>query len=184
MSEPYIGEIRMFGGSFAPKGWALCNGDLIAISSNEALFSILGTAFGGDGRTDFALPDLRGRIPINAGGTGTSGPGLPTVRWGEKGGAIDVTLSANEIAAHTHGAKLRGINQTANATEFTGNALANTGSTNVYFSSRGTNTDFVDMQSDSVIVEANTGGTAFSVRNPYLGVNFIIALVGIFPSRN
>ena len=183
MSEPYIGEIRMFGGSFAPKGWALCNGQLIAISANEALFAILGTAFGGDGRTDFALPDLRGRIPINAGGTGTSGPGLPTVRWGEKGGAIDVTLNANQIAAHTHPATLNGINQTANSTFPTGAALGLT-SANQYYSGSSVNPDQA-MASGSVSVSANSGGgTAVNVRNPYLGVNFIIALVGIFPSRN
>ena len=89
MQEGYIGEIRLFGGNFAPRGWALCEGQLLAISSNQALFSILGTTYGGDGRTTFALPDLRGRSAIQQG----SGPGLTTIRLGEKGGTETTTLS-------------------------------------------------------------------------------------------
>jgi microcystin-dependent protein len=98
MSEPYVGEIRMFAGNFAPRGWAFCDGQLLAVAQNDALFSLLGTIYGGDGRTTFGLPDLRGRVPIHAG----SGPGLSPRRLGEKGGQEDVTLSLNELPQHDH----------------------------------------------------------------------------------
>src|SRR5262245_33389082 len=98
MADPYIGEIRIFGGNFAPKGWALCNGQLLAISQNTALFSILGTNFGGDGRTTFALPDLGGRAPISQG----QGPGLTQRFIGENGGVSAVTLTVTEVPAHDH----------------------------------------------------------------------------------
>lgn len=179
MAEPFIGQIIMFGGNFAPRGWALCDGTLIAINQNQALFSILGTTYGGDGRTNFALPDLRSRSPVHAG----SGPGLSTIRLGQKGGAETETLSTNNMPSHNHPANLRGINQSANSTEFSSNALANS-STDMYFSSRGSNTSFVNLQSDSVTVDNTGGGQSFNIRSPYQAVNFIIALVGTFPSRN
>ncbi|MFY1113097.1 MAG: tail fiber protein, partial [Methanosarcinaceae archaeon] len=97
-SEPFIGEIRMFAGNFAPRGWAFCDGQLLPISQNTALFSILGTTYGGDGRTTFGLPDLRGRVPVHAG----SGPGLSTVRLGDTGGAETVTLSQAQMPSHNH----------------------------------------------------------------------------------
>src|SRR5213083_1523824 len=98
MSEPFIGEIVMFGGNFAPRGWAFCNGQLLAIAQNTALFSILGTTYGGDGQTTFALPDLRGRSPVHAG----QGPGLSTYARGEQGGTEQVTLRAVELPPHNH----------------------------------------------------------------------------------
>jgi microcystin-dependent protein len=97
--EPFIGQIMMFGGSFAPRGWAFCEGQLLPISQNAALFSILGTTYGGDGRSTFALPDLRGRVAIHPG----SGPGLSNYRLGEKGGVESVALNVNQIPAHSHG---------------------------------------------------------------------------------
>lgn len=97
-ADPLLGEIMLFAGNFAPRGWALCNGQLLAISQNQALFSILGTTYGGDGRTTFALPDLRGRLPMHAG----SGPGLTPRRLGEMGGAETRTLNINQLPAHTH----------------------------------------------------------------------------------
>ena len=99
MSEPFVGEIRMFAGNFAPRGWAFCDGQLLAVSQNDALFSLLGTIYGGDGRTTFGLPDLRGRIPIHAG----TGPGLSPRRLGAKGGAENVTLTVNQMPSHNHG---------------------------------------------------------------------------------
>ena len=98
MSEPFVGEIRMFAGNFAPQGWAYCDGQLLAVSSNDALFSLLGTIYGGDGRTTFGLPDLRGRIPIHTG----TGPGLSQRRLGSKSGTEKETLTVNELPAH-HG---------------------------------------------------------------------------------
>ena len=98
MSEPYVGEIRMFAGNFAPRGWAFCDGQLLAVSQNDALFSLLGTIYGGDGRTTFGLPDVRGRVPVHQG----TGPGLSQRRLGSKGGSEDVTLTSNQLASHSH----------------------------------------------------------------------------------
>ena len=98
MSEPFIGEIRMFAGSFAPRGWALCDGQLLAVSQNDALFSLLGTIYGGDGRTTFGLPDMRGRIPIHFG----SGPGLTPRTLGNKFGSEHETLITNQLPSHSH----------------------------------------------------------------------------------
>ena len=98
MSDPFIAEIIMFGGNFAPRGWAFCDGQLLSISSNSALFSILGTTYGGDGRTTFGLPDLRGRVAMHPG----SGPGLTQRRLGEKSGMETVTLTTNQIPSHNH----------------------------------------------------------------------------------
>ena len=98
MSEPFVGKIRMFAGNFAPRGWAFCDGQLLAVSQNDALFSLLGTIYGGDGRTTFGLPDLRGRIPIHAG----TGPGLSPRSLGNKAGTEIETLTVNQIPSHTH----------------------------------------------------------------------------------
>ena len=98
MSEPYVGEIRMFAGNFAPRGWAFCDGQLLAVSQNDALFSLFGTIYGGDGRTTFGLPDLRGRIPLHQG----HGPGLSERRLGSKGGGENETLTINQMPSHTH----------------------------------------------------------------------------------
>ena len=98
MSNPYLGEITMFGGNFAPRGWAFCDGQLLAISSNSALFSLLGTTYGGDGETTFALPDMRGRVPVHQG----NGAGLTNRRMGDKFGSENVTLTANTLGSHSH----------------------------------------------------------------------------------
>ncbi|MDF1642497.1 phage tail protein, partial [Thalassolituus oleivorans] len=99
MSEPFVGEIRMFAGNFAPRGWAFCDGQLMAVSQNDALFSLLGTVYGGDGRTTFGLPDMRGRLPVHQG----QGPGLSLRRLGARYGEENVTLTVNEIPPHSHG---------------------------------------------------------------------------------
>lgn len=171
MSEPFVGEIRMFAGNFAPRGWALCDGQLLAVSQNDALFSLLGTIYGGDGRTTFGLPDMRGRIPNHAG----TGPGLSPRRLGEKSGAENVTLSVNELPSHNH--DLLGTGDTADASTPAGNVPA----------SSTTITRFTTANADNNLASSsmsNVGGSRDHTNlMPYLCVNFIIALVGIYPSR-
>ena len=179
MSDPFIAEIIMFGGNFAPRGWAFCDGQLLSISQNTALFSILGTTYGGDGRTTFGLPDLRGRVAMHPG----SGPGLSTRRLGEKSGVETVILNANQMPSHTHAATA-----VANGTDTQGNSGFVGGRT---WSHVGANL-YVDATPDVVmhagnvtVTNANTGGNQSHTNiQPYLCVNFIIALQGVFPSRN
>ena len=170
MSEPFVGEIRMFAGNFAPRGWAFCDGQLLAVSQNDALFSLLGTIYGGDGRTTFGLPDMRGRIPIHAG----SGPGLSPRRLGAKAGAENVTLTANQLPSHNHGP----FNATQDAADDTNpqdKTLAST-TFDLYIDS---NAD-TNLSSDSVTA---IGGSQSNLQ-PFLCIHFIIALVGIYPSRH
>ena len=176
MAEPFIGQIIMFGGSFAPKGWALCDGNLLAIESNQALFSILGTTYGGDGRTTFGLPDLRGRVSVHAG----SGPGLNTIRLGQKAGSE--TLSASDMPSHTHTANLRGVNEKSNTTVPRSTSLG-ISEQNMYYG--GATTPDQNLASGSVTVDSAGGSSSdVNIRNPYVAVNYIIALVGTYPSRN
>ncbi len=190
--EPYIGEISMFGGNFAPRGWALTDGQLLPISQYTALFSILGTTYGGDGRTTFALPDLRGRVPMHAG----SGPGLTPRRLGEKGGVEQVTLTLNQIPSHTHAAssvattsaQLKATAAAGDSNVPTGNVLADDGTDRIY---KNIAPD-VDMSAEAITattsvtttVQAAGGGQAHTNIQPYQVINFIIALEGIFPPRN
>jgi microcystin-dependent protein len=171
MSEPFVGEIRMFAGNFAPRGWAFCDGQLLAISQNDALFSLLGTIYGGDGRVTFGLPDARGRIPIHAG----SGPGLTSRNLGSRGGSEQVTLTVNQLPAHTHA--WSATNSPATSNSPAGAAPANaTG--DVYTS------DFraENMANNSI---SNMGGSQSHINlQPFLCINFIIALFGIYPSRS
>ncbi|MCG8701537.1 MAG: tail fiber protein [Bacteroidales bacterium] len=175
--ESYIGSILLFAGNFAPRNWAFCNGQLIAISDNAALFSLLGTTYGGDGRVTFGLPDLQGRVPIHAG----SGPGLSYRRLGEKGGLEIEYLSVNEIPAHTHLAtgSIK-AKEEADIDDPTNNYIAGTG--NAIF---GTTKDIqMNAQSVHVTVENEGGSYAHNNMQPYLGLNYIICLQGIYPSRN
>jgi microcystin-dependent protein len=168
MSDPFLGEIRMFAGTFPPRGWAFCDGQLLAISQNDALFALLGTIYGGDGRTTFALPEMRGRIPIHMG----SGPGLTPRNIGSRSGSETVTLNVNELPQHTH--QLQADSSPANEHIPGGNAL---GSAAVY----APNPPGENMSGAAI---GNRGGSqAHSNLQPFLCVNFIIALVGIFPSR-
>lgn len=173
MSEPFVGEIRMFAGNFAPRGWAFCDGQLLAVSQNDALFSLLGTIYGGDGRTTFGLPDLRGRVPIHAG----NGPGLSSRALGSKGGAENETLTTNQLPSHTH--DLRVTSEVADSTASPANQRPATGvGLNLYTTDFGTS---VNLASSTI---ANTGGSQSHTNlMPTLCVNFIIALVGIYPSR-
>ena len=179
-SEPFLGQITMFGGNFAPRNWALCDGQLLPINSNSALFSILGTTYGGDGRTTFALPDLRGRSPIHAG----TGPGLPTFRLGERGGNETTLLKIENMPSHSHNvsATLKGVNTNGNSETPEGKVLAKKSRSKNYSSS----TPDVTMHADAInVIETAKGGNqAFNNRSPYLAINYIIALQGVYPSRN
>jgi len=183
--DPFIGQIMMFGGNFAPRGWALCNGQLLAISANSALFSILGTTYGGDGRTTFGLPDLRGRSPMHVG----AGPGLSPITWGGKGGAEVHTLTVGQMPNHIHdGSALKG---TLACNEEDGTTDDPQGmSIGVAASGTPYNNEPNDkvMKANDVSVSGSTGpqggGQSFNIRNPYLGTNFVIALQGIYPSRS
>ncbi|NVK66055.1 MAG: phage tail protein [Flavobacteriales bacterium] len=181
--DPFIAEIVMFGGNFAPRGWAKCEGQLLPISQYTALFSILGTMYGGDGRTTFALPDLRGRTPVGVG----HGPGLSDYRQGPGGGHEQVYLNVTNLPSHTHAAagtvkaSFTPPTGAGNQTTPTGHNFASDGSNN--YSDQAAN---VNMASNNVSVTiGNTGGNIpFSVVQPWTCVQFIIALQGIFPSRS
>ena len=170
MSEPFLAEIIIFAGNFAPRGWAFCDGQLLAVSQNDALFSLLGTTYGGDGRTTFALPDLRGRVPVGSG----QGPGLSDRRWGERAGVEDVALTGNDVAPHTH--QINASNLVPNRESPEGNYLA-ASSLNPY---TGTSPDG-EMDPSSISDTGN--GQGHENMQPFLVVNFCIALQGIFPSR-
>ncbi|MGR8935953.1 MAG: phage tail protein [Gammaproteobacteria bacterium] len=172
MSEPFVGEIRMFAGNFAPRGWAFCDGQLLAVSQNDALFSLLGTIYGGDGRTTFGLPDLRGRLPIHAG----DGPGLSPRPLGAKGGEESVTLTVNQLPSHEH--PLQASQGPATDTRPVGNAPAQAPAADVW----STRSPAVDMAADSISYIG--GSRSHTNLMPFLCVNFIIALFGIYPSRH
>ena len=174
MSTPFLGEIKMFGGNFAPRGWALCNGQLLPISQNTALFSILGTTYGGDGVTTFALPNLQGRVPIHWG----NGAGLSPYVLGQVGGEENHTLLASEMPAHNH--LVNGCDSGGYQASPVGNypAVESTG-TSLNFSNGPT----TGQMNPSMI--ANSGaGQPHNNLQPFSVVTFIIALQGIFPSRN
>ena len=174
MSEPFIGQIIMFGGNFAPRDWAFCDGQLLPISQNQALFSILGTIYGGDGRTTFALPDLRGRVSVHPG----NGPGLSSYELGQKGGVEHVTLTIPQIPAHNHKVE---CNTDPGNTPSPAGAIP--GAETAAGVDLWTNADADGTMKDSMI--QNTGGSQqHENRQPFLAVNYIIALQGLFPSRN
>ena len=181
--EGTIGEIRMFAGNFAPRTWLICNGQLINIASNTALFSILGTTYGGNGQTTFALPDLRGRVPT---GTGT-GPGLSNVQLGQVAGTPSVTLLQTNLPAHTHTVTASG-SQTCksgagNSDTPTGNIPASSATDEIYAAPAGSNGSMAPISvSGTTSIAGNS--QPVSVMQPYLGMNYIICQFGIFPSRN
>jgi microcystin-dependent protein len=165
MAEPFLSEIRIMSFAFAPKGWALCNGQLLPINQNQALFSLLGTTFGGDGRVNFALPDVRGRTPIHVG----SGHTL-----GERGGEQAHTLSISELPTHTH--VLQAVNQNAATNDPTGASFANAAA--IYHAP----TSLTSLNPATV---GNVGGSQAHLNmQPFLTLSFCIALQGIFPSPN
>ncbi len=166
MAQPYIGEIRMFAGNFAPRGWMFCEGQLLPISENEALFQLIGTTYGGDGNDTFALPDLRGRLPIHMGNGFT---------LADTGGAEEVTLTAQQIPAHTHPVLTSSAPGTSSAPK--DNVLAKTTTGFLYINEN-------PNKQMAVTSIGDTGGSQPHTNfQPYLCVDFIISLFGIFPSR-
>ncbi len=174
MSDGFIGEINIFGGNFAPRDWAFCNGNLLPIAQNTALFSILGTTYGGDGRVTFGLPDLRGRSPRGSEGD-QAGPGLTAVRLGEKGGGVSQTLVEVNLVNHFHYQQVS-TEDTTTADPAVGAVLATAGES------------FYVVNSSALADGPNTSSVGssqpFSILNPYLGLNYIIRTQGIYPSRS
>lgn len=175
-ADPLLGTIQTFGFNFCPRGWAQTNGQLLAISQNTALFSLLGTTYGGDGRTTFALPDLRGRSAIHVG----TGPGLSPVTWGQKLGAQQTTLSILNMPSHNHRAGIRTVADAATSNIPRTNAFA-TADANLYANATPRNRF---MNNSTVVVDTAGGSQPFSIQSPALGVYHCIAMQGIFPSRN
>ena len=173
MSEPFIAEIRIFAGNFAPRGWAFCGGQLLPVGQNTALFSLIGTTYGGDGRTTTGLPNLQGRAPMHPG----RGDGLTGRRLGQKAGSETATLTEANLPGHTH--SYHGLDDSADNIEPADRLLGEANED--FYAEVGLNTP-VAMASSAM---ANTGGDqAHENRQPYLTLNFIIALVGIYPSRS
>jgi microcystin-dependent protein len=171
MAEPFVGEIRMFAGNFAPVGWEFCNGQLLPISENIALFTLVGTTYGGDGQTTFALPDLRGRVPMQQG----TGPGLSTRVIGTSLGTESVSLTAAQMPTHSH--TVNASSGAASQTSPQGAVVARSAIDRLYASPPAT----TNMTATAV---GFTGGSQpHENRQPYLGINFIIAIFGIFPSQ-
>ena len=173
MAEPFIGEIRMFAGNFAPRGWAFMDGQLLSIRQNGALFSLLGTVYGGDGRTTFGLPDMRGRIPLHVG----QGPGLSNRALGSKGGTEQETISESQLPSHTH--PMHGSTDSGTDPNPAGNALASAPVALPYFVGP-QDSDFA--ASAIAATGGGRGGTHTNIA-PFLAINYIIALFGNFPSR-
>ncbi len=172
MSQPFIGEIKMFGGNYAPRQYAFCNGQLLSIQQNTALFSILGTTFGGNGTTNFGMPNLQGRAPMHWG----NGSGLTPRSVGETGGFATVTLLPTQLPAHSHSVTVaKAIEATADRTNASGNIIA-----------QPTDSSYATGASNATMSPTTSagGGQPHNNMQPYLAVNFIIALQGIFPSRN
>ncbi len=178
MSEPFLGEIRMFGFNFAPVGWAMCNGQLLLISQNDALFSLLGTYYGGNGTTTFALPDCRSRVPIHQG----QGSGLSPYTVGQRGGVETVPLTVQQVAAHSHLVYADGDVGSNNTASPSGNALATfVAGNNIYATAAGI---MKAVTMNPLMVATAGGGQPHNNIQPYLALTFCIALQGIFPSRN
>lgn len=172
MAEPYVGEIRMFAGNFAPQGWAYCDGRLLAVSENDALFSLLGTTYGGDGVTSFGLPDMRGRLPIHAG----TGPGLSPRRLGVKDGVEAVTVTVNQLPSHNH--EFKGTDELAASPNPESNVVARSTVVKAYIKN-----DVVNQNLNLDTLSHVGGSRSHTNLMPFLCVNFIISLFGIYPSR-
>jgi len=173
MSDPFVAEIRIFPFNFAPKGWAFCDGQILPLSQNTALFSLLGTTYGGDGKSNFALPNMQGNAPMHPG----QGPGLSLHDLGETGGSETVSLLESEIPSHSHG--LMASTQPGEDPAPAGEALARSVGANLYQTV--TNTNIVNL-SDNAVTPAG-GDQPHNNMQPYLTLNFCIALQGVYPPR-
>ena len=169
MSDPFLGEIKLVGFNFAPRGWAFCNGQILPIAQNTALFSLLGTTYGGNGQTTFALPDLRGRVPVHFG----QGPGLSNINLGQSAGSEFTTLLQTQMPQHSHLASVTGAGAGGNRPG--GNVPSAGGA----YAASSDGSTF-----NPAFVQSSGGGQPFGNREPYLALNFVIAMEGIFPSRN
>lgn len=180
MSEPFIAEILMFGGNFAPRAWAYCDGQILPINSNQSLYSLLGTTYGGDGRTTFALPDLRGRVTVGPG----TGPGLSTYKQGQKGGSDTTTLTTANLPVHDHTATaaMNVYDGAGRDVSPVGKVLCNelAGTDNRFLASGGSNMG----DAVTVTVSNNGAGTPMNNMQPYMTLHYIICMQGLFPSRN
>lgn len=170
MAQPYVGEIRMFAGNFAPAGWLFCEGQLLPISENETLFQLIGTTYGGDGESTFALPDLRGRLPIHQG----TGPGLSGHVLAETGGVEEVTLTTQQIPVHKHALVV--TDNVAGQTNPQGNLLGQSTQATLYIS------DSPNVSMAAYVIAPTGGSQPHTNLQPFLCIDFIISLFGIFPS--
>lgn len=175
MSDPFVAEIRIFPFNFPPKGWAFCDGQLLPISQNTALFSLLGTTYGGDGKSTFALPDLQGSVPMQPG----QGQGLSLRDLGEMSGVESITLLVSEIPVHTHQMRFHEVDLAELNAPANNRVLANSANTNAYQSV--TNANLVTMAPQALPPAG--GGLPHNNMQPYLTLNFCIALQGVFPQR-
>ncbi|ATD00962.1 MULTISPECIES: phage tail protein [Pseudoalteromonas] len=176
MSDPFVGEIRMFAGNFAPRQWAFCNGQLMAISQNDALFSLLGTIYGGDGRSSFGIPDMRGRIPMHWG----TGPGLTPRPIGQKMGVESVALTANQIPSHSH--TMQASTDSVSSVNPTGTVLGTLDAADTMY------TEVVDPSKTGAMAGSSVMYSGGSIEHtnmmPYQCLSYIICIAGIYPSRN
>ncbi len=185
-TEPFIGEVKLLGFNFAPKGYQICAGQTLAISSNTALFSLLGTTYGGNGQTTFCLPDLQGRMPIGQG----NGPGLPAHTMGEKAGNVSTTLLTSNMPAHVHTLNSMHVriasNETSGSSNTSANAFPGNNDTTGVYAEAATPNTFMAPGVATVSGSTDVTGTnsPIDLMNPYLVMNYSIAIYGIFPSRN
>ena len=176
MSEPFVGEIKMFGGNFAPAGWMLCQGQLIPISENETLFNLIGTTYGGDGQSTFGLPSMASRVAVHQG----TGSGLSTYQLGELAGVEQVTLSTQQIPIHNHAVLITQTNQQLGP----GNAYFATATSSQAGVNAYDNADPADTPLVNTSLQPAGGSQPHDNFQPTLAINFIISLFGIFPSQN
>ena len=182
MSEPFIGEVRLLSFNWAPRGWALCNGQLLPISQNDALFSLIGCNYGGDCRTTFALPDMRGRVAVHEG----QGSGLSNYVLAERVGTETVTLTNLQIPSHDHigSGTIQATSAVGNQLDPKGRYLAQEGTVGVPVYHDGPGDETMAAGNVNVIVNSNGGGQSHTNLQPLLVMNYSIALVGLYPSRN
>ena len=172
MSEPFVGEVRLFAGNFAPSGWAFCDGQLVSIAENDVLFNLIGTTYGGDGQTTFGLPDLRGRVPVHQGSNGQSGAYV----IGQQGGVETVTLSAVQMPQHTHA--MLASTTPASTAHAAADVLGSSATMNLY------GTGAPNMAMDPNALSSLGGGQPHDNMPPYLALNYILSLFGVYPTQN